>query len=321
MKKIKLLLSIALFLLVNQTFAQNDDVLNPFDGPETEAKNVSAPTSAPTSAPAPKPLDPEHFITEDYQIPSYNLYLQDWNTEYLKIKSLGISFGNNADIKIILVDNNNPFVMPCKNFQVSSNYGVRKSGTHTGVDLATQLDEPVYSCFDGVVRMAREYSSYGKTVVVRHYNGLETVYAHLDSILVQPNEKVVSGQQIGMAGNSGRSTGVHLHFETRFLYEHFDPAKMVDFATGELLSNVLTITKAELDFAADADQTAASTPTTTTKPATSTTAVSDSYYVVKQGDTLYAIAKKHGLSLDKLLKMNNLTEESVLQLGQKIRVK
>lgn len=316
MKKVSNLLFIFLLLIVNQSFAQ-DDVLNPYDAAEPQK----------TEEPAVQPLDPEHFITEDYQIPSYNLYLQDWNTEYIKIKSLGISFGNSADIKVILVENNNPFTMPCANCQLTSKYGQRKSTMHTGVDLATTLDEPVYSCFDGVVRMARDFSSYGKTVVVRHYNGLETVYAHLDSIMVQPNEKVTSGQQIGMAGSTGRSSGVHLHFETRFLYEHFDPEKMVDFTTGEVLSNVLTITKAELDFAADVDETstnatsqpAASKPTP--KPAPAPASGNAVYYTVKQGDTLYGIAKKNNVSVEKLMELNNISDPGKISIDQKLRLK
>lgn len=305
-------------LLIFRLSAQ-DDVLRPVD--PADAPNASA-VSVPT-APETPAIDPDQFITEEYQIPSYNLYLQDWNTEYIKIKPLGISFGNSADIKIILVDNNNPFTMPCDNYQVSSEYGQRKSGMHTGIDLAAAVGEPVRTCFDGVVRMARDFSSYGKTVVVRHYNGLETVYAHLDSIMVQPNQKVTSGQQIGMVGNSGRSTGAHLHFETRFLYEHFNPAKMVDFTTGEPFSNVLTITKEELDFASVAvestDPRAVQNPAVTNVP--SSGSANNGYHVVKQGDTLYAISKQYKIPLSKLLEMNHLTEDSVLQLGQKIRVR
>ena len=340
MKKITLLLAITLTAFT--CFAQ-DDILSPFDG--------SGSATTPPSA-------SENLITESYQIPSYNLYLQDWNTEYLKIKSLGISFGNNEDIKIILVEShNNAFSMPCEMYKFTSKYGNRKGIPHTGVDLALVKGAPIRCCFDGVVRMAKDYSSYGNTVVVRHYNGLETVYAHLDSIYVVPNEIVTSGQVIGTAGNSGRATGVHLHFETRFLYEHFDPEKMIDFGSGELISNILTIAKSELDFdtapeATTAEQTpaannkpAAATPsntnttpaaaapsnanntnsnattTTPSKPSTPTNNSETVIHTVVSGDTLYGIARKYGTTLDKLLKLNNLTEESKLQLGQKIRVK
>ena len=336
MKKITLFLAIT--FIAFSCFAQ-DDILSPFDGSG--------------SATTPPPAD-KNLITENYQIPSYNLYLQDWNTEYLKIKSLGISFGNNEDIKIILVEShNNDFSMPCEMYRLTSKYGNRKGGNHTGVDLALTKGAPIRCCFDGVVRMAKEYSSYGKTVVVRHYNGLETVYAHLDSICVVPNEIVTAGQLVGTAGSSGRATGVHLHFETRFLYEHFDPEKMIDFGSGDLISNILTIAKSELDFdtAPEAPATAQTpsptpapatasnnapatannvpaatqpTPKPTPQPAPSTSNNNNSetvIHTVVSGDTLYGIARKYGTTVDKLLKLNNLTEESKLQLGQKIRVK
>lgn len=341
MKKI---INLILFVAILPTpwLQAQDDVLNPYEGHSAAAAS-------------------EKLITESYQIPSYNLYLQDWNNEYLKIKSLGISFGNNDDIKIILVEShNNTFAMPCDMYKISSKYGNRKGGMHTGIDLAMTKGAPIRCCFDGVVRMAKEYSSYGKTVVVRHYNGLETVYAHLDTIYVQPNEIVTAGQLVGTAGNSGRATGVHLHFETRFLYEHFDPEKMIDFGSGDLISNILTIAKSELDFdtAPEVPATAqtpapaptpahAPAPTTannnapaTTNNATATTNPTPKpapqpapnntannnnsgtvIHTVVSGDTLYGIARKYGTTIDKLLKLNNITEDSKLQLGQKIRVK
>lgn len=343
MKKVINLILFTAILFMPWLDAQ-DDVLNPF-----EENSSSAPS--------------DHLITESYQIPSYNLYLQDWNNDYLKIKSLGISFGNNEDIKIILVEShNNAFTMPCDMYKVSSKYGPRKGSNHTGIDLALTKGAPIHCCFDGVVRMAKEYSSYGKTVVVRHYNGLETVYAHLDSICVQPNEMVNAGQLVGTAGNSGRASGVHLHFETRFLYEHFDPEKMIDFGSGDLISNILTIAKSELDFdtapeppataqtpattpaptpapaptpttannnaPATADNTPATTnptPKPTSQPANNNTANNNNsesvIHTVVSGDTLYGIARKYGTTVDKLLRLNNITEDSKLQLGQKIRVK
>ena len=116
--------------------------------------------------------------------------------------------------------------------------------------------------------MAKDYSSYGKTVVVRHYNGLETVYAHLDSITVVANEIVKAGQMVGTAGSTGRSSGVHLHFETRFLYEHFNPEKMIDFSSGDLTDYILAISKSELDFDKPAEEPAKESSSTSTTPAT-----------------------------------------------------
>lgn len=251
-------------------------------------------------------------ITEDYEIPSYNLYQQDWGNEHIKIKSLGIVFGNNADIKVILVDNNTPFAAPLRELTVTSPYGNRKGKAHTGVDLSAQLGDSVFCCFDGVVRMAKEYGAYGNVVVVRHYNGLETVYAHLSEMKVAVNQIVSAGEVLGLAGHSGRATGDHLHFETRFLYEHFDPAKMIDFEEAELNSNVLTISKEELNFDVEGDSAAPSLPTTTSSP---------DVHVVKSGDTLYAIALKYHVTVEKLCQLNHITEDTLLQLGQKLRVK
>lgn len=250
-------------------------------------------------------------ITEDYLIPSYNLYQQDWNHDHIRLKSLGVSLGDNADIKIILVENDNsPFSMPCRDAVVTSNYGHRKGQMHSGVDLDINLNDSIFSCFDGVVRMAKNYGAYGNVVVIRHYNGLETVYAHLNTITVQSNERVKAGQVIGFGGHSGRTSGDHLHFETRFLYEHFNPAKMIDFEEEELNSNVLTISKKEFEsVAAEENETQ------------NTTDPNVSYHTVKPGETLSAIGRKYNIPLQKLYSLNNLTETSTLQIGQKIRLK
>ena len=337
MKKITFSLFLTVFLSSQWLIAQ-DDVLSPFD--------------------TPSPTHTENLINENYEIPSYNLYLQEWDNDYLKIKSLDITFGNNNDILIVLAGkNDNPFSMPCDMYRVTSKYGNRNDSKHTGIDLALTKGAPIRCCFDGVVRMAKEYSSYGKTVVVRHYNGLETVYAHLDSITVVANEIVKSGQLIGTAGSTGRSSGVHLHFETRFLYEHFNPEKMIDFSSGDLIDNILTISKSELDFdkkteepvkepvaasttipsPSETPQTPATPPTTpptndnVSTPATTPTQ-SDShsddsniapavFHTVVSGDTLYGIAKKYDTTVNKLKEINNLGDENKIQLGQKIRVK
>jgi len=99
----------------------------------------------------------------------------------------------------------------------------------------------VKSCFDGVVRMANYYGDYGLTVVVRHYNGLETVYAHLDKLCVKPNQIVKAGQVIGQTGNTGNTKECVLHFETRFMNEYFDPELVIDFEEEDLLQNNMAL--------------------------------------------------------------------------------
>jgi len=255
------------------------------------------------------------FIQEDYEIPAHNLYLQDWSADYVVGRELALPFGNNDNLKIILVDGTNaPFALPCEPEKVSSKYGVRNGQPHTGIDLKVALGTPVRCCFDGVVRLVKISPSYGKVVVVRHYNGLETLYGHLDSICVGRNQIVTAGQTIGLAGHTGRAAGDHLHFETRFLYTHFNPAKMVDFETGELFTNILTLTKDDLHVEEEfPEENAISTE--------SSSPSESQFHIVKAGDTLYRIAVNNNTTVEKICRLNNLNESSPLQLGQKIRVR
>lgn len=297
MKKVSFLLFL-LFLIVNQLVAQ---------------------------------VDSTNFIREDYEIPAHNLYVQDWNQEFVVGRELPLPFGSNNDLKIILVDGaNTPFVMPCESEKVLSKYGTRNGRMHTGIDLKLALGAPVRCCFDGVVRLVKNSPSYGKVVVVRHYNGLETLYAHLDSVCVKRDEIVHSGQLVGLAGRTGRASTEHLHFEARFLYTHFDPAKMIDFDEEVLVSNILVLSKEDLhveeEYPDDNAVTTAPLPENkkTQNPNTQTgsnTLDKGNYHIVKQGDTLYRIAVNNHTTVEKLCRLNNIDENATLQLGQKIRVR
>lgn len=108
---------------------------------------------------------------------------------------------------------------------VSSGYKIRWGTWHKGNDYEAKKGDVVSCAFDGVVRYASYNSGgYGNLVIVRHYNGLETYYAHLSEINVKPNQKVNSGDRLGLIGSTGHSTGPHLHFETRILENSFDPS-------------------------------------------------------------------------------------------------
>lgn len=159
--------------------------------------------------------------------------------------------------------------------------------------------------------MAKSYSGYGKTVVVRHYNGLETVYAHLNRIKVKPGQEVKAGQLIGLGGRTGRATTEHLHFETRFLYEHFDASHMIDFTTQKLKSDTLILTPKRMGVKSSAASNSTSSVNST----------DNDYHIVRKGDTLYAISKKYGISLKKILQINHIEENSILRIGQKIKLK
>lgn len=182
------------------------------------------------------------FISESYEIPAFGLYQQYWDTTHLRSKILEIPFSNDRLMLMLVQDANNPFVMPCQFEKIKTNYGETKSGDfHPGIDLKTEPQTLVKSCFDGVVRMARNYGDYGLTVVVRHYNGLETVYAHLDKMCVAPGQMVKSGHVIGQTGTTGNTKECILHFETRFLNEYFDPELVIDFEEEDVLQNNMAL--------------------------------------------------------------------------------
>jgi len=114
---------------------------------------------------------------------------------------------------------------------ITSRYGIREGGKHFGIDFRLDVGDTVYSVFCGKVRIAKWDDSYGYVVVVRHYNMSETVYAHLDKLLVTVNQEVVVGESIGLGGNTGVSTGPHLHFEIRYKGFPIDPIITDKFLT------------------------------------------------------------------------------------------
>lgn len=146
------------------------------------------------------------------------------------------------EINLKLVNDSADFCFPVRNSK-TSNYGWRWQRGHHGVDIRLATGEPVHSAFGGIVRVAARMGGYGNCVVVRHPNGLETLYGHLSKINVQPNQPVAAGDIIGLGGSTGRSTGPHLHFECRFLYQTFDPEWILDFNTFSLRTRHLHLDK------------------------------------------------------------------------------
>ena len=132
------------------------------------------------------------------------------------------------EINLRLPSDSGAFCFPVKNTK-TSNYGWRWNRGHHGVDIALRTGDPVHAAFDGTVRIAARMGGYGNCVVLRHPNGLETLYGHLSKINVRHGQPVKAGDVIGHGGSTGNSTGPHLHFECRFLYQTFDPEWLLDF--------------------------------------------------------------------------------------------
>lgn len=146
------------------------------------------------------------------------------------------------EINILLIHDSADFCFPVSNAK-TSNYGWRWQRGHHGVDIRLNTGDPVHCAFPGVVRVAARMGGYGNCVVVRHPNGLETLYGHLSKINVHPNQPVAAGEVLGLGGSTGNSTGPHLHFECRFLYQPFDPEWILDFNTFSLRTRRLHLDK------------------------------------------------------------------------------
>lgn len=182
---------------------------------------------------------------------------------------------------------------------VTSDWGFRKWKFHYGIDLKVHRGDTVRSAFDGTVRITRRDRGYGYFVVVRHDNGLETLYGHLNKILVKPDARVKAGQAVGMGGNTGRSTGYHLHLEFRYLGNPINPNDIVDFAEHKVKKPVLVISSNTFAYKAEIDKIR--------------------YWTVKKGDTLGRIAYRTGVSVNKLCSLNGITKKTILRIGRKIR--
>lgn len=227
-----------------------------------------------------------------FHIPSYSIY-REWNTDQI--------FGAKAPItdtvNLQLAWDDCDHYMPICG-HVTSPFGPRWGRNHYGTDLKLQTGDPVASAFAGKVRISRYHRDFGHVVVVRHPNGLETLYGHMSKRLVDVGDEVEAGDLLGLGGSTGRSTGSHLHFETRYLGHPIDPAEVFDLEEGTLKSLSLAIT-----------------PSTFKAPTTGS-----SHYRVRKGDTLYAISRKTGVSVSRLCKVNRISSKSVLRVGQTLRL-
>lgn len=272
--------------------------------------------------------------------PEPDIYTEGWDSDLVNC----YKDANVPNTKVLDVRH---YVMPIRGNYVTSHYGYRPQfgRTHKGIDLRAAVGDTVYSAFTGRVRLTRfERGGYGFYVIVRHENGLETVYGHLSRFLVKPDQYVKAGQPIALSGNTGRSTGPHLHFETRFMGYAINPEAIFDFANRCTHTDSYTFSKATYTKARDYspskryNQAKKETKETTTasvkndrnkkeQPVASTRKStresrenSRSTYQVKKGDNLEKIASRHNMSVSQLKKLNGLTSDKVVE-GKVLKVK
>lgn len=199
------------------------------------------------------------------------------------------------------------FVIPYDG-KINSHYGWRRYRPHYGTDIDLNKGDSVKCAFDGVVRYAnKKVKGYGQVIIIRHFNGFETVYGHLSKILVNPNDTIKAGDVIGLGGNTGRSTGPHLHFEIRCLGVPINSEDVIDYDNKCLKTSKFILTKK------DAEETY-----NLRSKKYHHIAKTKNIYIVKKGDTLSKIAKKTGVPISVLLKKNKLKKTSVIRPGKKL---
>lgn len=248
-------------------------------------------------------VDESLAANEALLFPADELYGSNWDTRWVD------PFRGSSKVEMpdsCAIDCST-FILPIDTMtRVTSKYGPRRRRMHKGIDLKVQVGDTIRAAFDGKVRIRNfERRGYGNYLVVRHPNGLETVYGHLSKSLVDVNDIVRAGDPIALGGNTGRSTGSHLHFETRFLGQAINPADIIDFENSVPHQDVYVFHNIKINGRKSNIYTSSSDQMV--------------YHRVKSGDTLGKIARMYGTTINELCRLNGIKSTSTLRLGQSIR--
>jgi murein DD-endopeptidase MepM/ murein hydrolase activator NlpD len=257
--------------------------------------------------------------------PAADLY-EEWDTEMTHYHNANGILPDTATIDL------RGFHMPTPSRVITSNFGARWGRQHKGLDIKVYIGDTIRAAFSGKVRIVKnEPRGYGKYVVIRHYNGLETYYAHMSKQLVSEDQEVRAGEPIGLRGNTGRSTGSHLYFETRLCGVALNPALMFDFRNQDVTGDFYTYHRkryasesaratrlrgansdahnSRFDTDEDDDELAIAAPEASFAPEVH-------FHKVKKGETLQSIARKRGMTIDALCKLNHIGKNIRLMPGQ-----
>ncbi|MCX6273091.1 MAG: peptidoglycan DD-metalloendopeptidase family protein [Bacteroidetes bacterium] len=263
-------------------------------------------------------LEQEYLPPDVIFIPSDVLYNHSWDNTNVRQRREDLSTMDDTIDIYLAHPSESPFVFP-RPGRFLSPYGYRGRHFHAGVDIKLNNGDSVVSAFDGKVRLAKKYRGYGNVIVIRHFNGLETVYGHLSKILVAMNQDVKAGELIGYGGHTGRATTAHLHFETRFLGEPFNPGAFIDLESFKVKNDTLHITSSLFDRGTTRGKKNKSK--SMRKATGSAEADGDTQiYKVRKGDTLSKIATEFNTTVKQLKSLNHLSKRSKLKVGQRLKV-
>lgn len=269
-------------------------------------------------------------LFEEEEEPELDIYTEGWESGF-------VNCYRNSEVPQTAVIDVSKFAMPHPGY-ITSPYGYRRRfrRMHKGIDIKANTGDTIRAAFDGKVRLTKyERRGYGYYVVVRHTNDLETVYGHLSKFLVEPDQYVHAGDPIALAGNTGRSFGSHLHFETRYMGYAINPAAIFDFANQTTHTDTYTFDKNTYqnarNFSPEANAAYAAQYRSTHKieygsskssgKKSSSKSSGSKTYKVRSGDSLSRIASRNGTSVRALCRLNGISSSAKLRPGQKLRVR
>jgi len=298
--------TLILFFSITSTYCLSQDHKEVFSKDIFISKELSGTiklydNGVPTFTPLDQIIIDAHFKEIKYQMSAdtIKIFTENWNTE--KLYPYGnVDLSKMKDTLIFEFDTSAFYCTPSEDLY--SAFGPRRGRQHKGIDTDLDIGDTLRTVFDGKVRYAQYVSGFGNLVIIRHFNGLETYYAHQSKILVEPGNILKAGEVIGLGGETGNALGPHLHFEIRYKDNPFNPEKVIDIKNQCLKITTLYLTKKDFEWKKQWR--------------------GKKYHNIKKGETLSHLAKKYHTSVKKILKLNKgLKSTSILQIGQKIRVK
>ncbi len=259
---------------------------------------------------------------ENMLFPAAHIYGDVWSKDRVNpynAKSLELPDSTTIDVS--------NYCMPSPGY-ITSNYGWRRRRMHRGIDIKVHVGDTIRAAFDGKVRLTKyERRGYGYYVILRHDNGLETIYGHLSKFLVEPDQVVKAGEPIALGGNTGRSTGAHLHFETRYLGLDINPNAIFDFHAQTVRNEYFTFSpnllakKGPSSIHVDGTKYGPNGGRSYAQSGGKKGGSNLSTYRVRKGDTLSHISKRSGVSINKICNLNGIKRTSTLRPGQVLRLR
>lgn len=263
---------------------------------------------------------PPNFHFDTLFAPSSHLYNR-WDTMVIDPYREDL-LASQDTIDLILGDSSDCFFYPPCTNQITSGFGYRRWGRgylkfHYGIDFGLKTGDKVYAAFDGVVRIAKYSESYGYVVVIRHYNGIETLYGHFSKLLVYTGQNIKAGDPIGLGGSTGWSTGSHLHLEVRYKGKPLDPSRIIAFDQKKLFCDTLHLNP---DYFSHLKQAKALYQNGRNWGAYKTPK-GKLYHKVRRGENIYKIAYRYRTTVNKICKLNRISKRTRLKPGRVIRVR